>query len=108
MRYQEKQTEPYLTTNHALIDQVSASVTKHTGRKPNLKTDGGTSDAAYSSYACIELGLWQNATSVNEHVSLQDDALTNIYTQLMRFCGNASSTKPKLFHCSSKRFKIEV
>ena len=58
-----------------------------TGRRPNLSTSGGTSDARFIKDACpvLDLGL-PNATihAVDERVALVDlDGLTRIYQRVL-------------------------
>src|SRR5208282_313900 len=73
----------FLTARGAFTDLVSAAVEDVTGRRPQLSTSGGTSDARFIKNACpvVEIGL-PNATihAVDERVGLDDlEALSLIY-----------------------------
>ncbi|MFQ5774031.1 MAG: succinyl-diaminopimelate desuccinylase [Kiloniellaceae bacterium] len=75
--------ESFLCPPGALSDLVCAAVERVTGRRPELGTSGGTSDARFIKDHCpvAELGL-SNATAhkVDERVSIADlRALTAIY-----------------------------
>jgi succinyl-diaminopimelate desuccinylase len=77
----------FLTKPGPFTDLVSAAVQDVTGRRPELSTGGGTSDARFIKDACpvIELGL-VNATihAVDERVALADlEALSLIYERAM-------------------------
>ena len=77
----------FLTRPGPFTDLVSAAVENVTGRRPELSTGGGTSDARFIKNACpvIELGL-VNATihAVNERVPLDDlERLSLIYQRAM-------------------------
>jgi succinyl-diaminopimelate desuccinylase len=77
----------FLTKPGPFIDLVAAAVEDVTGRKPELSTSGGTSDARFIKDACpvVELGL-VNATihAVDERVTLADlEALSLIYERAL-------------------------
>ncbi len=77
----------FLTKPGPFTDLVAAAVQDVTGRRPELSTGGGTSDARFIKKACpvIELGL-VNATihAVDERVALDDlEALSRIYERVM-------------------------
>jgi succinyl-diaminopimelate desuccinylase len=77
----------FLTRPGPFTDLVAAAVEEVTGRKPELSTGGGTSDARFIKNACpvVELGL-VNATihAVDERVALDDlEALSNIYERAL-------------------------
>ncbi len=77
----------FLTPRGAFTDLVSAAVEDVTGRRPELSTSGGTSDARFIKTACpvVDLGL-PNATihAVDERVSLADlEGLSRIYERVM-------------------------
>jgi succinyl-diaminopimelate desuccinylase len=77
----------FLTRRGPFTDLVAAAVEDVTGRRPELSTGGGTSDARFIKSACpvVELGL-VNATihAVDERVSLADlEALSRIYERAM-------------------------
>jgi succinyl-diaminopimelate desuccinylase len=77
----------FLTRPGRFTDLVSAAVQDVTGRRPELSTGGGTSDARFIKNACpvIELGL-VNATihAVDERVAVDDvERLSMIYERVM-------------------------
>ncbi len=77
----------FLTARGAFTDLVAAAVEDVTGRRPNLSTSGGTSDARFLKTACpvVDLGL-PNATihAVDERVALDDlEGLTRIYGRVL-------------------------
>jgi succinyl-diaminopimelate desuccinylase len=77
----------FLTRPGPFTDLVSAAVEDVTGRRPELSTGGGTSDARFIKNACpvIELGL-VNATihAVDERVPLDElERLSLIYQRAM-------------------------
>ncbi len=83
----------FLTARGAFTDLVSAAVEDITGRRPQLSTSGGTSDARFIKNACpvVDLGL-PNATihAVDERVTLADlEGLTRIYERVLeRYFGS--------------------
>lgn len=66
---------------------VSQAIVESTGKKPQITTTGGTSDARFIHSYCpvIECGLKnETAHAVDEHVALQDlHTLQNIYRQIL-------------------------
>jgi len=75
--------DSFITQPGLLSDAVATAVETHTGRKPELSTSGGTSDARFIKNMCpvVEFGL-VGATmhKVDEHVALHDiEMLTRIY-----------------------------
>jgi succinyl-diaminopimelate desuccinylase len=77
----------FLTRPGPFTDLVAAAVLDVTGRRPELSTGGGTSDARFIKDACpvVELGL-VNATihAVDERVALDDlEALSRIYERAL-------------------------
>lgn len=77
----------FVTEPDRFTDLVSAAIEKHTGRKPQLSTSGGTSDARFISAYCpvVEFGL-VGATMhmVNERVAIADlETLTAIYADIL-------------------------
>jgi succinyl-diaminopimelate desuccinylase len=82
----------FLTRPGRFTDLIAAAVQDVTGRRPELSTGGGTSDARFIKNACpvVELGL-VNATihAIDERVTLDDlEALTLIYERaLERYFG---------------------
>ncbi len=73
----------FVTRPGPFTDLVAAAIEHVTGRKPELDTGGGTSDARFIKNYCpvIEFGLvGQTMHQVDERVPLSDlDALTRIY-----------------------------
>jgi succinyl-diaminopimelate desuccinylase len=77
----------FLTKPGPFTDLVAAAVQDVTGRRPELSTGGGTSDARFIKNACpvVELGL-VNATihAIDERVALDDlEALSMIYERAL-------------------------
>ena len=77
----------FLTKPGPFTDLVADAVQDVTGRRPELSTGGGTSDARFIKDACpvVELGL-VNATihGVDERVALDDlEALSSIYERAL-------------------------
>jgi succinyl-diaminopimelate desuccinylase len=77
----------FLTRPGRFTDLIAAAVQDVTGRRPELSTGGGTSDARFIKNACpvVELGL-VNATihAVNERVALDDlERLSLIYERAL-------------------------
>jgi succinyl-diaminopimelate desuccinylase len=77
----------FLTRPGPFTDLIAAAVEDVTGRRPELSTGGGTSDARFIKNACpvVELGL-VNATihAVDERVALDDlEALSLIYERAL-------------------------
>jgi succinyl-diaminopimelate desuccinylase len=82
----------FVTTSGPFTDLVSDAIAKVTGRKPELSTSGGTSDARFIIEYCpvVEFGLvGQTMHAVDERVPIADlQALTTIYrTILDRYFG---------------------
>lgn len=83
-------SDSFLTHDEALIGTLSDAILDVTGRRPELSTSGGTSDARFIKDYCpvVEFGLvGRTMHQVDERVSLADlEALTRIYrTFLQRF-----------------------
>lgn len=80
-------SDSFLTRSEALIDALSNAVESETGRKPELSTGGGTSDARFIKNYCpvVEFGLvGQTMHQVDECVDLADvDQLTKIYRRFL-------------------------
>ena len=80
--------DAFLTKEGLLSDSVSAAVEACTGKKPELSTTGGTSDARFIKDICpvVEFGL-VGATmhKIDEHVAVSDiHTLTDIYSDVIR------------------------
>lgn len=75
--------EAFLTAPGPFVELVVGAVQEITGRRPELSTTGGTSDARFIQAYCpvIEFGtVGQTMHQVDEHVTLSDiDALTAVY-----------------------------
>jgi len=80
--------EAFLTPPGALSDLVSNAVEAETGRRPELSTTGGTSDARFvkSHCAVVEIGLvGHRMHQVDERVWMQDiHDLKRIYSRILR------------------------
>lgn len=79
--------DSFLTQPGPLSDAVAQAVEAKTGRKPELSTTGGTSDARFIKDRCpvVEFGL-VGATmhKVDEHVAVSDiETLTDIYVDII-------------------------
>lgn len=78
---------PFLTTPCPFTDTLSKAVQSVTGRKPELSTSGGTSDARFiTNFApVVEFGLiGATIHKVNEHARVEDiKNLTEIYKRLL-------------------------
>ena len=72
-----------MTAPGPLVDELSAAVEAVTGRRPELSTSGGTSDARFIKNHCavVEFGLvGKTMHMANERVALSDlETLTAIY-----------------------------
>ena len=79
---------PFITAPGALTDLVSDASEAVTGRRPQLSTTGGTSDARFITNLCpvAEFGLvGQTMHQVDEHVLTSDiDGLSAIYEECIR------------------------
>ena len=79
--------EPFVTPAGPLTDLMQAAITEVTGKKAELSTNGGTSDARFITHLCpvAEFGLvGQTMHKVDEHVSIDDiDQLTAIYLAML-------------------------
>jgi succinyl-diaminopimelate desuccinylase len=73
----------FITKPGAFTDLVVAAVEEVTGRKPDLNTGGGTSDARFITHYCpvIEFGLvGRTMHQIDERVPVVDlERLTRIY-----------------------------
>ncbi|MCP4184925.1 MAG: succinyl-diaminopimelate desuccinylase [Hyphomicrobiales bacterium] len=78
----------FLTHDETLISLVSNSIEKVTGKKPELSTGGGTSDARFIKDYCpvVEFGLvGQTMHQINERTALADlNILTDVYGQILQ------------------------
>ncbi|MGN6551336.1 MAG: succinyl-diaminopimelate desuccinylase [Pararhizobium sp.] len=85
--WRERPSPSFLTRDDRLIETMSASVEAVTGRRPELSTSGGTSDARFIKDYCpvVEFGLvGKTMHAVDERVALRDlETLTAIYGALL-------------------------
>lgn len=86
-------SESFLTRDEALISILGDAVEEETGRRPELSTGGGTSDARFIKNYCpvVEFGLvGQTMHKIDERVPLADlDALAAIYRRFLdRYFGS--------------------
>lgn len=86
--WRDRPSHVFLTRNDRLIDTLTRSVDAVVGRKPELSTSGGTSDARFIKDYCpvVEFGLVnQTIHMVDENVELADlETLTSIYERFLR------------------------
>ena len=79
--------EAFYTTPGRLTELIIAAVEAETGRKPDLTTGGGTSDARYIKDVCpvAELGVRNEmAHKVDEHIPVDEiETLCRIYYRLL-------------------------
>ncbi|HEV2504871.1 MAG TPA: succinyl-diaminopimelate desuccinylase [Mesorhizobium sp.] len=85
--WKDRPSHVFLTRDDKLIDTLSGSVAAVTGRRPQLSTSGGTSDARFIKDYCpvVEFGLvGQTMHMVDERVALDDlETLTVIYQRFI-------------------------
>jgi succinyl-diaminopimelate desuccinylase len=85
--WKDRPSHVFLTRDDKLIDTLSGSIAAVTGRKPQLSTSGGTSDARFIKDYCpvVEFGLvGQTMHMVDERVALDDlETLTVIYQRFI-------------------------
>jgi succinyl-diaminopimelate desuccinylase len=80
---------PFVTQRGRLVDVVSESIRRHTGRAPELSTTGGTSDARFIADICpqvVEFGpVNASIHKLNEHIELGAlEKLPGIYLDTLR------------------------
>ncbi|MBB2972234.1 succinyl-diaminopimelate desuccinylase [Mesorhizobium sp. RMAD-H1] len=85
--WRDRPSPAFLTRDDKLIGTLSASIEAVTGRKPQLSTSGGTSDARFIKDYCpvVEFGLvGQTMHMVDERAALSDlEMLTRIYQRFL-------------------------
>jgi succinyl-diaminopimelate desuccinylase len=85
--WRERPSPVFVTSDPHLIDAFAGAVSAVTGKKPELSTSGGTSDARFIKDYCpvIEFGLvGQTMHMVDERVALADlETLTRIYQRFL-------------------------
>ncbi|KTQ95341.1 succinyl-diaminopimelate desuccinylase [Aureimonas ureilytica] len=83
MTWREPVSDVFVTAPGPLVEELSDAVEAVTGRRPELSTSGGTSDARYIKNHCpvVEFGLvGKTMHMANERVALSDlETLTAIY-----------------------------
>jgi succinyl-diaminopimelate desuccinylase len=88
IEWRDRPSHVFLTRDDTLIQTLQTAVESVVGRRPEISTGGGTSDARYiKDYApVVEFGLvGQTMHQVDERVDLADlETLTNIYQQFIR------------------------
>lgn len=87
LAWKDRPSHVFLTRDDRLIETLSGSVAAIVGRKPQLSTSGGTSDARFIKDYCpvVEFGLvGQTMHMVDERVALADlETLTAIYQRFI-------------------------
>lgn len=87
LTWREGPSHVFLTHDEKLIGTLTASVEAVTGKRPELSTSGGTSDARFIKDYCpvVEFGLvGQTMHMVDERVALADlEGLTQIYERFI-------------------------
>jgi succinyl-diaminopimelate desuccinylase len=81
--------KPFRSRRGRLIEVISEVIEKHTGRRPELSTTGGTSDARFIADICpevVEFGpVNASIHKLNEHIGLAElDKLPGIYLDTLR------------------------
>lgn len=83
IEWEPSNADAFITKPGPFTDLVIAAIEQVTGRRPDLNTGGGTSDARFITHYCpvLEFGLVGDTMhQVNERVPVADlDRLTNIY-----------------------------
>jgi succinyl-diaminopimelate desuccinylase len=93
--WRERPAEAFLTRDEPLIEALGAAVEVVTGRRPELSTSGGTSDARFIKDHCpvVEFGLVGRTMHMsNERAAVSDlETLTDIYDAFISrwFAANA-------------------
>lgn len=79
---------PFLTEPGPFVSAMAAAVEAGTGRRPELSTTGGTSDARFIQAYCpvVEFGLiGQTMHKVDEHAAVADiEALSRVYEGMLQ------------------------
>ena len=87
LTWRESPSHVFLTRDEKLVGTLSASIEAITGKRPELSTSGGTSDARFIKDYCpvVEFGLvGQTMHMVDERVALADlEGLTQIYERFI-------------------------
>jgi succinyl-diaminopimelate desuccinylase len=87
IEWEPSNADVFITKPGAFTDLVVAAIAEVTGRKPDLNTGGGTSDARFITHYCpvIEFGLvGQTMHQIDERTPVGDlDTLTRIYRGIL-------------------------
>lgn len=87
IEFETTSSDSFLTRSPELIDALSLAIEAETGRRPELSTSGGTSDARFIKDYCpvVEFGLvGQTMHKVDERVAVADlETLTRIYERFL-------------------------
>lgn len=87
LRWRDRPSPVFLTGDRGLVNAFAGAVSAVTGRRPELSTSGGTSDARFIKDYCpvVEFGLvGQTMHMVDERVALSDlETLTRIYQRFL-------------------------
>ncbi|MDD7910073.1 succinyl-diaminopimelate desuccinylase [Pseudovibrio exalbescens] len=87
LQFKQDNSDSFLTHDTALIEKLSSSVEAVTGRRPELSTGGGTSDARFIKNYCavVEFGLvGKTMHKVDEQVAVKDlEELAVIYGRFL-------------------------
>jgi succinyl-diaminopimelate desuccinylase len=85
--FETTHSEPFLTDPGPFVDLIAAAVEAETGRRPQLSTSGGTSDARFIKAYCpvVEFGLVGTTMhQVDECTPVVEiDALTRVYERVI-------------------------
>jgi len=88
LKFKDRPSPSFLTRDDALINTLSDAVGEVTGRRPELSTTGGTSDARFIKDYCpvVEFGLvGKTMHMVDENAALDDlETLTRIFQVFLR------------------------
>ena len=88
LEWRDRPSPVFLTRDETLIETLAGAVEARTGRRPELSTTGGTSDARFIKDYCpvVEFGLvGQTMHMVDERVALTDlEELTGIYETFLQ------------------------
>ncbi|MGG7517380.1 succinyl-diaminopimelate desuccinylase [Allorhizobium undicola] len=88
LHWADRPSHVFLTKSPALIESLSAAIERTTGKRPELSTTGGTSDARFIKDYCpvVEFGLvGQTMHMVDERVAVKDlEVLTTIYEDFIQ------------------------
>jgi succinyl-diaminopimelate desuccinylase len=86
-RFEPSNAPVFVVKQGPFTDMVVAAISQVTGRKPDLSTSGGTSDARFIAAYCpvVEFGLvGQTMHQVDERVPVADlKALTEVYRRIL-------------------------